>query len=203
MHKREAEIGTKLCTHILGNWCSPEFILAKSSSNGSVCSCNGDKIPLEGTHSFSINWGRAGQIAVLQKEHRLQNGIYVNRWVWMCRFFFSLANSTALSFSDWHQWKSCTCGNVKYGQFILFPLWTNPESSPLREFAEVHCCVIFIIIRRRREMKRFNCLTLQQLSSRPWGHTGNFMSWRSSVEILRNGPSTSHLATRGNQLWLD
>lgn len=159
------------------------------------CACNRDKSPLEGTHSLSMSQTHTS--AVCQKRPTLcmeAQSIYINRWIRICRFFSS-ANNTSLSLLDRHQWKWCTCGKVKYGGFPFVSFVNNTEPSPLGEFAVIHHCVIFIITRRGREIKGFNCLTLQQLSCWPWGHAGDFMFWR-------NGHLTSHSATWGNQLWL-
>lgn len=84
--------------------------------------------------------------------------------------------------------------------FLSFPLRVSSEPSLTSKGI---CCVVFIIIKRGREIKNVDCLALPQLVCGPEGHFRNSVFWLSSVETLRNGHLTSRWATGGNQLWLD
>lgn len=68
--------------------------------------------------------------------------------------------------------------------FFLFPSLMNSEPSPPGELAVVHCCVIFIIIRRGRKIKKFKCLTLQQSSCDP----GDTPSTSCQAELCGKNP---------------
>lgn len=77
-----------------------------------------------------------------------------------------------------------------------FSLWMHTDPSPPGELAVGHRDVIFIIIRRGRGIKRFNCLTLQQLSCGPGDPPGTSRSGQAGWKIPWEwpfGPCLGHL----------